>query len=112
MVYLPAMRGLGSSGMAQRFGISGLQEAIAYLEHPLLGTRLRECTSLINAAGHQSVSDIFGYPDDLKFHSSMTLFARAAEDFGPENGVFAEALKRRFAGREDPATVRLLEANA
>lgn len=86
-----------------------MQEAIAYLEHPLLGTRLRECTSLINAAGHRSASDIFGYPDDLKFHSSMTLFARAAKGFGLENGVFLQALEKRFDGREDPATVRLLK---
>src|ERR1700761_459059 len=83
----PQIQGLGSSGIAQRFAISGIEEARAYLDHPVLGTRLRECTALVNAVAGRSVEDIFGYPDDLKFRSSVTLFARAAKD----PGVFEEA---------------------
>ncbi len=105
----PQVRGLGSSSMAQRFAIANLQEAAAYLEHPVLGARLRECTSLVNAVGHSDVSQIFGYPDDLKFHSSMTLFAEAAAGFGPENSVFAAALTKFFAGRRDSATTSRLQ---
>jgi uncharacterized protein (DUF1810 family) len=108
----PQLKGLGSSPMAQRFGISGLGEAIAYLSHPLLGDRLRDCTALVNAVDRRSASDIFGYPDDLKFHSSITLFAFAAargaslENAG--NQVFADALSRYFAG-PDQATVDRLQ---
>ncbi len=94
--------------MSQRFAIGDLQEAIAYLEHPVLGLRLRECTSLVNAVSSRPVSDIFGYPDDLKFHSSMTLFAEAASGFGEENQVFAEALAKYFKGQPDKATLLLL----
>src|SRR5579875_1452882 len=97
----PQVRGLGSSPMAQRFAIRGLDEAVAYLEHPVLGTRLRECTALVNAARSGSASQIFSYPDDLKFHSSMTLFAEAASGFGEENQVFAQALEKYFQGRKD-----------
>ena len=104
----PQIRGLGSSPMSQRFAIGDLQEAIAYLEHPMLGLRLRECTSLVNAVSSRPVSDIFGYPDDLKFHSSITLFAEAASGFGAENHVFAEALARYFKGQPDKATLLLL----
>jgi uncharacterized protein (DUF1810 family) len=94
----PQLEGLGSSSMAQRFAISGLEEAKAYLAHPVLGARLRDCTSLVNAVSGRSVEDIFGYPDDLKFHSSVTLFAKV------ENGVFAEALKKYFNEIPDKAT--------
>src|SRR5271155_3045033 len=73
----PQIRGLGSSPTAQHFAISGLGEAVAYLNHPILGARLRECTELVNAVQGRSVSEIFGYPGDLKFHSSVTLFAQA-----------------------------------
>src|ERR1700733_1476725 len=65
----PQLRGLGSSSMAQRFGISGPGEASAYLLHPVLGHRLRDCTALVNVVEGRSVRDIFGYPDHLKFHS-------------------------------------------
>lgn len=91
--------------MAQRFAIAGLQEAVAYLEHPVLGSRLRECTSLVIAVPSRPVSEIFGFPDDLKFHSSMTLFAQAANGFGPENQVFTEALTKYFGGRRDSGTM-------
>jgi uncharacterized protein (DUF1810 family) len=97
----PQIQGLGSSGMAQRFAISGLEEAKAYLDHPVLGGRLRECTALVNALANRTVDDIFGYPDDLKFHSSVTLFARAFD--GPS--VFAEALSKYFNGVPDQATL-------
>ncbi len=103
----PQMRGLGSSPMAQRFAISGLEEAKAYLVHPILASRLRDCTSLVNAVAGRSIGDIFGYPDDLKFHSSVTLFARAASP-GPEDQVFAEALAKYFDGVPDQATMDLL----
>jgi len=86
----PQLRGLGSSQTAARFGISSRQEAEAYLEHPVLGPRLRECTSLVNLIEGRSIDQIFGYPDDLKFRSCMTLFAEA--DATP--GVFTEALLR------------------
>jgi uncharacterized protein (DUF1810 family) len=97
----PQLEGLGSSPMAQRFAISGLEEAKAYLSHPVLGDRLRDCTSLVNAVSGRSVEDIFGYPDDLKFHSSVTLFAQV----DPENAIFNEALKKYFNGLPDKSTL-------
>ena len=97
----PQLEGLGSSPMAQRFAISSLEEAKAYLAHPMLGDRLRDCTALVNAVSGRSVEDIFGYPDDLKFHSSVTLFAEASP---PENNVFNEALSKYFNGLPDKAT--------
>ena len=104
----PQIRGLGSSPMACRFAISGLPEAKAYLEHAVLGPRLRECTSLVNEVQGRSVSEIFGYPDDLKFHSSMTLFAKAAVNFAPQNDVFSTALARYFGGQLDEGTTERL----
>jgi uncharacterized protein (DUF1810 family) len=98
----PQLKGLGSSPMAQRFAISGIDEAKAYLAHPVLGDRLRDCTSLVNAVSGRSIEDIFGYPDDLKFHSSVTLFAEASH---PENEVFNEALAKYFNGVPDKATM-------
>ena len=77
----PQIKGLGSSPTAQRFAISSLEEGAAYLEHLLLGRRLEECTVIVNGLD-RSVEDVFGYPDDLKFHSSMTLFAKVAEECG------------------------------
>ena len=74
----PQLRGLGTSPMAQRFAIGSLAEARAYLAHPLLGERLRTCTQLVNRVEGRTVEAIFGYPDYLKFRSSMTLFASAA----------------------------------
>ena len=102
----PQIRGLGSSAMAERYAISQLDEARAYLEHAILGPRLRECTELVNAVEGRTLEEIFGYPDDLKFHSSMTLFAEAAAD----GGVFAEALDRYFAGERDAATMQRIKA--
>lgn len=101
----PQIRGLGSSPMAQRFAIADLAEARAYLDHPILGPRLRECTGLVNAVEGRGVEQIFGYPDDLKFHSSVTLFAQASQD----EPVFAAALDKYFSGQRDVATIRRLQ---
>jgi uncharacterized protein (DUF1810 family) len=98
----PQIRGLGSSAMAQRYAISSLDEARAYAAHPVLGARLVECAALVLAVETRSVREIFGTPDDLKFHSSMTLFARAA----PDEPVWRRALEKFFAGREDAATLK------
>ncbi len=100
----PQISGLGSSPMAQKFAISSLAEASAYLEHPVLGPRLRECTGLVNAVEGRSIEAVFGYPDHLKFHSSMTLFARTA----PHEPVFQAALQKFFAGRLDQLTLAQL----
>lgn len=104
----PQIRGLGSSPTAQRFAISGRSEAVAYLGHPVLGHRLRECTALVNAAVNRTLDQIFGYPDDLKFHSSVTLFAHAATDPAEDVQVFTTALGQFFGGRPDQGTLSRL----
>src|SRR5918996_1049516 len=76
----PQIAGLGHSAMAQRYAISSLDEAKAYLSHPILGPRLRECTRLVVQVDGKSAYEILGSPDDMKFHSCLTLFARAAPD--------------------------------
>ena len=101
----PQMRGLGQSAMAERYGIASLDEARAYLAHPLLGVRLRHCCSLVLAAQGSSAHDIFGSPDDRKFRSSLTLFSRAA----PPEPVFGDCLRKYYNGVEDPATLSLLK---
>ena len=101
----PQMEGLGSSRMAQRYAISSRAEAEAYLAHPTLGPRLRECTELVNAIEGRSANDVFGSPDDLKFRSSMTLFAEVAEDPEP----FETALGRYYGGDRDERTLDLLD---
>lgn len=100
----PQLSGLGSSPMAQRFAISGIDEARDYLAHPILGDRLRDCTALVNAVAGRSIEDIFGHPDNLKFHSSVTLFAWVAAHH-PGNKVFREALVKYFDGVPDKATI-------
>ena len=100
----PQIAGLGRSPTAMRFAISSLDEARAYLAHPVLGRRLRECASLVNAVQNKTAHEIFGYPDDLKFHSCMTLFAHAASD----NDVFVEALSKYFDSAHDSATAERL----
>lgn len=97
----PQIRGLGSSETAQYYAIESKREAVAYLDHPILGLRLRECAQLVLNVQGRSIDDIFGYPDNLKFHSSMTLFARATAD----NAVFLEALQKFFAGAFDRFTL-------
>jgi uncharacterized protein (DUF1810 family) len=96
----PQITGLGSSATAAKFAMSSLEEAKEYLQHPVLGARLVECTELVNRIPGKSIHDIFGYPDDLKFHSSMTLFAKAA----PENPVFKQAIQKYFGGEYDHRT--------
>jgi uncharacterized protein (DUF1810 family) len=103
----PQLRELGRSSTAQRYGISSLEEAQAYLAHRLLGPRLRECARLVAAVNGSTVAEIFGYPDDLKVRSSMTLFARAAEDPGVR-AEFVAVLDKFYGGAEDEATVNLL----
>jgi uncharacterized protein (DUF1810 family) len=100
----PQIRGLGSSPMAVRFAISSLEEAREYLKHPVLGPRLRECIGIVVEVQGRGVDEIFGYPDDLKFHSSLTLFAQATE----ENQVFVDALAKYFGGEMDQATMERL----
>jgi uncharacterized protein (DUF1810 family) len=100
----PQLRGLGGSPMAVHYGIASLDEARAYLEHDVLGPRLRECTRLVNEVQGRTVGEIFGSPDDLKLCSSMTLFARATDD----NADFVALLDNYYGGREDPLTVSRL----
>jgi len=100
----PQITGLGHSAMAQQFAITSLDEAKAYLQHPVLGPRLRECTQLVlNLDGH-SAEQIFGYPDNLKFRSCLTLFMTAATD----NKVFKDALLKYFDGKPDTVTLDIL----
>jgi uncharacterized protein (DUF1810 family) len=101
----PQVRGLGHSATATHFAITSREEAKAYLEHPILGTRLRECTEIVNGVDGKSVSQIFGYPDDLKFHSSMTLFNTTA----PDESIFQRALAKYFHGAIDQRTIELLK---
>jgi uncharacterized protein (DUF1810 family) len=96
----PQLRGLGLSPMDNRYGIASREEAQAYAAHSILGARLRDCTALVLAVENRSLAQIFGTPDDLKFHSSMTLFAHTAAD----NQIFVEALQKYFAGKPDQLT--------
>src|SRR5258708_36451778 len=97
----PQLRGLGHSAMANRYAISSRNEAEAYLEHPILGPRLRHSTQLVMLVEGRSIDQIFGSPDDLKFRSSMTLFANTAA----ENKIFKDALQKYFAGIPDQLTI-------
>jgi len=100
----PQFAGLGFSTMAQRFAILSLDEARAYLAHPVLGERLRTCTDIVLAADGSDALAIFGTPDNLKFRSSMTLFAYAA----PGETRFRAVLEKYFGGAPDPATLQRL----
>ena len=100
----PQIEGLGSSLMAQRYAISGADEAAAYLRHPTLGPRLRQCVEAILRHRHRSANEILGYPDDLKFQSCMTLFAFAEGD----NSIFGQALYVFFDGMRDQKTLSRL----
>jgi uncharacterized protein (DUF1810 family) len=104
----PQVTGLGFSAMARRFGIVSKSEAKEYLSHNILGPRLRECTQLLLDLPGKNISAVLGYPDDLKFRSSMTLFAVVA----PEETIFEEALKKFFAGERDATTIKLLQEGA
>ena len=104
----PQTAGLGNSAMAMRYAIGSLDEARAHLAHPVLGPRLKECTQLVLAVQGRSIDAIFGHPDNLKFHSSMTLFAQAA----PDERVFGDALVKYFGGERDAMTLASLERGA
>jgi uncharacterized protein (DUF1810 family) len=128
----PQLQGLGSSATARHYAIASLAEARAYLAHPLLGARLRECTAIVNALEGKTARAVLGHPDELKFRSCMTLFAHAAgasaeraSAQGPSAGdavdaaggpgsaeqPFVTALRKYFAGEEDPLTRDLLRAS-
>lgn len=100
----PQIAGLGSSPTAQVYAVGSLEEARAYLAHPLLGPRLRACTAAALGVRGRSAHQIFGSPDDLKFRSSMTLFREAA----PDEPLFEAALRRYFGGEPDPRTLAIL----
>ena len=109
----PQIRGLGHSAMARKFALSSPEEAKAYLNHSVLGSRLRECSGIVAHLQERSIEDVFGYPDTLKFRSSMTLFAHVAQAIqGVQSGngdeVFDECLRRYFKGEPDPLTLALL----
>ncbi|SEE69970.1 Uncharacterized protein, DUF1810 family [Arthrobacter alpinus] len=104
----PQISGLGSSPWAKLYAIASLQEAVDYAAHPVLGTRLRECVSLVLATRGLSAEEIFGKVDARKLQSSMTLFSRAV----PEEGLFREVLERFYAGVADPATEEILANSA
>ena len=99
----PQLRGLGSSPTADYYAISSQAEAEAYVKHPILGERIAECARLVNAVEGLTIDQIFGYPDNLKFRSSVTLFAAIF----PENQVFKYALAKYFAGEPDRRTLEL-----
>jgi len=101
----PQIKGLGHSATAQKYAISSLGEAKAYLDHPVLGARLRDCTRLVTSLSGLSVEDIFGYPDHLKFHSSMSLFAHASRD----NQIFMKALSKYWQAEFDNQTIEQLK---
>lgn len=100
----PQLRGLGRSATARYYGLASAAEAAAYLDHPVLGARLRECVELVLAVDGRTARDIFAAPDDLKFRSSMTLFAGIA----PEERAFRRMLDKYFGGEPDPLTVARL----
>ena len=100
----PQLEGLSLSATSRKFAISSLEEAIAYLEHPLLGPRLRQCTELVNSTSGKTIKQILGPTDSLKFRSSMTLFAHATK----ENSVFESALQKFFDGQYDHLTLERL----
>jgi uncharacterized protein (DUF1810 family) len=104
----PQIAGLGRSSIARFYAIGSLDEARAYVTHPVLGPRLIACVRTVNALEGRTAHAIFGSPDDLKLHASLTLFARAA----PEEPVFAEALVKYFGGRLDALTLDRLRVAA
>ena len=100
----PQITGLGHSVMAQKYAITSLDEAKAYLQHPVLGPRLRACTQLVLDVDGRSAEEIFGYPDHLKFRSCMTLFLTTA----PDHTIFNDALLKYFDGKPDQLTLDIL----
>ena len=104
----PQIRGLGRSAMAEKYAISSVDEACAFLAHPVLGRRLLECTRIVNELEGSSLEEIFGSPDDLKFRSSMTLFAHAA----PNEEAFRAALGKYCNSDDDPLTLERVRPHA
>ena len=104
----PQFRGLGFSSTSQRYAIHSLDEARAFLEHPILGPRLRECANAMLAIADRSAAEIFGSPDDLKLRSSATLFAHVS----PPGSEFEHLLQRYWQGEPDQATIKLSGAPA
>ena len=100
----PQIAGLGFSAMAQRYAIGSRAEAAAYLAHPVLGARLKDCTRLILGIEHKTIHDILGSPDDIKFRSSMTLFDAVSDD-----PLFARAIEHCCSGIKDQATLEILD---
>jgi uncharacterized protein (DUF1810 family) len=100
----PQIAGLGHSAMSMRYAVSSLAEAEAYLNHPVLGPRLRECTRLVTLVEGRTANEILGSPDDMKLQSCLTLFANAA----PEDSLFRDVLEKYFDGVEDPMTLQRL----
>ena len=100
----PQLGGLGSSEMARRYAIRSGDEAAAYLAHPVLGPRLRECATIVDSLDGHTVDEIFGHPDDLKFRSSMTLFS----DVAPDEAVFQDCIDKYFDGEPDGETLARL----
>ena len=96
----PQIKGLGRSPVSIEFAIASRQEASAYLQHPTLGPRLKQCTRLVLQVEGRSVEEIFGVPDDMKFRSSMTLFAQVS----PDDDIFVKALQKYFVGVPDQLT--------
>lgn len=104
----PQVQGLGHSLMSRRYALSGVEEARAYLAHPVLGPRLLECCRAVLEAGSSNPREVFGTPDDLKFRSCLTLFALA----DPAEPVFAELLDKFYGGKKDPQTLDILKRAA
>jgi uncharacterized protein (DUF1810 family) len=100
----PQVRGLGRSPVSVEYAISGRAEAKAYLQHPVLGPRLKDCTQLVLQLQDRSAAEIFGSPDDVKFRSSMTLFSEVSTD----DDIFERALQKYFDGTPDRLTLNLL----
>ncbi len=101
----PQLKGLGMSGMSDRYGISGMEEAKEYLEDPVLRSRLVEISSALLTLESSDPGDVMGYPDDLKLRSCMTLFSLA----DPGEPVFREVLDKFFHGEPDARTIYLLD---
>jgi uncharacterized protein (DUF1810 family) len=102
----PQVAGLGRSSMAEKYAIQSPDEAVAYLNHPILGPRLRECSDALLKHRGTRIEDIMGYPDDLKLRSSMTLFAAISD---PES-VFHKVLEVFYSGERDEPTLAFLQA--
>ena len=100
----PQIEGLGQSPMSRRYSIKSAPEAQAYLDHPVLGPRLRECAAVVNGTAGRSALEIFGSPDDMKLRSCATLFASVSDD-----AVFEQVLEKYFNGQHDQETLRRLQ---